>query len=477
MNKDLQEILKGIVGGKNALLAPEEILVYESDGVSLIKGKADAVLLPGSPEEVMQIVKLANQHQIPFVARGAGTGLSGGCSAQQGGWIISTARLDKILEIDTVNRTARVQPGVVNAALSEALYPYGYQFAPDPSSQSACTLGGNFAENSGGPHCLKYGMTSPHILGAKIIMPNGELVSLGGKVPGNTGYDLLGLMVGSEGTLGIAVEFTVKLTPLPEAVETFLAVFPTVEKASQTVSEIIASGITPAALEMLDKLTLEVVEKFVHAGYPQNAGAALLIELDGVQLQIVEESEWVKKICQRNGVLSLEKAEEEEHRKKLWLGRKSAFGAFGRVTHDFFVMDGVVPPSKLPVIMEKIEEISVKYQVQIANVFHAGDGNLHPNILFDIRDKEMVKRVLSAGEEILEECVSLGGAVSGENRIGVEKQNLMPLMFTEVDLNTMQKVHDFFNPQNLCNPGKIFPTGKTCGEALPGRYLSVASWI
>ncbi len=476
MNKNLQGILKRIVGSENALLTPEEILVYESDGVSLIKGKPEAVLLPGSIEEIVKIVKLANLYNIPFTARGAGTGLSGGCTVQSG-WVISTARLNKIIEIDLVNRTARVQPGVVNLALSETLKPHGYFFAPDPSSQSACTLGGNFAENSGGPHCLKYGMTLPHILGASVILPDGEFLQLGGKISGNTGCDLLGLMVGSEGTLGIAVEFVVRLTPIPEVVRTFLAVFSSIGIASKVVSEITASGIVPAALEILDKLTLSVVEEFVHAGYPADAGAVLLIELDGNEVQIEEEAELVKTICQENGVITLQEARDEEYRKKLWLGRKSAFGAFGRVSHDFFVMDGVVPPSRLSEIMNKIQEIGKKHQVQIANVFHAGDGNLHPNILFDAREKEMVKRVLLAGEEILMECVALGGAVSGEHGIGSEKQNLMPLMFAEEDLEAMRKIHDFFNPRNLCNPGKIFPNQKTCGEVPSGRYLSAASWI
>ncbi len=477
MNNSLAGKLKKIVGQENALITPEEILVYESDGVSLIKGKAEAVLLPSKTSEVVEIVKLAHENKIPFVARGAGTGLSGGCVAGNGGWIISTARLDKILEIDLENRIAIVQPGVVNETLSETLHPLGYHFAPDPSSQKTCTIGGNLAENAGGPHCLKYGMTLPHILGATLVLPDGELLQLGGKVPGRTGYDLLGILVGSEGTLGIVTEITVRLTPVPESVRTFLAAFPSVNEASDAVSAIMGAGIVPAALEMLDKLTMEVVEAFIHAGYPKEAGAVLLIEVDGPSVQVEEESESIRRICGKHGGLNLQEATDEKQRKKLWLGRKSAFGAFGRISHDFFVMDGVVPRSALPVVMQKVEAIGEKYGLRIANVFHAGDGNLHPNILFDSRDRSMIEKVLLAGEEILRECVLLGGAISGEHGIGLEKQNLMPLMFTEADLSAMEKIRIAFNPDNLCNPGKIFPTGKSCGEIASGNYLTVATWI
>jgi glycolate oxidase len=473
----LAKKLKQIVGEENALLTPEEIFVYESDGVHLIKGKAEAVLLPGNAKEVSELVKLACENKIPFVPRGAGTGLSGGATATEGGWIISTARLNRILEIDLENRAARVQPGVVNAKLSEALKPYGYHFAPDPSSQSACTVGGNFAENSGGPHCLKYGMTSPHILGVELVLPDGTLARFGGKAPGTTGFDLVGLLTGSEGTLGIATELIVRLTPLPEAVRTFLATFDSIEKASQAVSAIIASGVVPASLEMLDKLTMQAVEAFVHAGYPQEAEASLLIETDGPQVQVDEESEIIRNICRKYETLSLEEAVDSEQRKKLWLGRKSAFGAFGRISPAFFVMDGVVPRSKLPYIMKKVEAISRKYNLPIANVFHAGDGNLHPNILFNPKDKSVVQNVLLAGEEILRECVACGGAISGEHGIGVEKNNLMPLIFSEDDLSVMKKVREVFNPENLCNPGKIFPTGKSCGEVPTGNYIKVAAWI
>ena len=477
MERRVAEELKSIVGKRNALLTPEEILVYESDGVSLVKGRAEAVLLPGTAGEVAAIVRLACANKIPYVARGAGTGLSGGCSATEGGWVISTARLNRILEIDVENRAARVQPGVVNAALSEALEPLGYHFAPDPSSQAACTVGGNFAENSGGPHCLKYGMTLPHILGAEMVLPDGDLVRFGGKAPGTTGCDILGLLVGSEGTLGIATELIVRLTPIPEAIRTFLAPFTSVEKASDAVSAIIAAGVVPASLEMLDKLTMRAVGEFIHAAYPEEAEAVLLLEVDGPEARVEEESRLLKSLCLECGALSLEEAREKEHRQKLWKGRKSAFGALGRVSHDFFVMDGVVPRSRLPAVMKRVQEVSAKYNLPIANVFHAGDGNLHPNILFDIRDKSVIPNVLLAGEEILRECVALGGAISGEHGIGVEKQNLMPLMFTEEDLEAMAKLRDAFNPDHLCNPGKVFPTGKSCGEVPSGNYLSVASWI
>lgn len=471
------EELKRIVGEKNALLTPEEIFVYESDGVSLIKGKAEAILLPADTAQVVEIVKLAYRHRIPFVARGAGTGLSGGCTASGGGWVISTARLDKILEIDLENRTATVQPGVVNAFLSEALAPLGYQFAPDPSSQQTCTIGGNFAENAGGPHCLKYGMTLPHILGATVVLSDGLVFVLGGKVAGTSGYDLLGVMVGSEGTLGIVTEMIVRLTPLPEAVRTFLASFPSLTEASDAVSDIIASGAVPAALEMLDALTIEVVEAFIGAGYPKNARAVLLIEVDGPEAQVEEESSIIRQLCDKNHSLEIQEARDEKQRKKLWQGRKSAFGAFGRVSHDFFVMDGVVPRSQLSAVMQQVEAVSKKYELRIANVFHAGDGNLHPNILFDIRQKEIISKVLLAGEEILRACVALGGAISGEHGIGLEKQNLMPLMFTEDDLQAMQKIRLAFNPDGRCNPGKIFPTGKSCGEISSGNYLTVATWL
>jgi glycolate oxidase len=438
-------------------------MLYEYDGLSSQK-QPDAVVLPTTTEHVIQVVKLAAREKIPIVPRGAGTGLSGGSVVTEGGIVLGFARMKKILEIDLENQRARIQPGVVNLDLSLAVADQGYYYAPDPSSQKACTIGGNVAENAGGPHTLAYGVTTNHVLGLEIVLPDGSVIRTGGKFWDRPGYDLTGLIVGSEGTLGVVTEATVRLLRKPEAVKTLLAIYDRVVDATRTVADITARGITPAALEMMDGVMLRAIEEATHAGYPMDAAAVLLLEVEGLREAAEEHADEVEAVCRGNRARQVRRAKSSEERELLWKGRKNAFGAIGRVSPNFYVQDGVIPRTRLPEMLEFIGDVERRYSLRIANIFHAGDGNLHPLIMFDARDREEVARVLKAAKEIISQCVNMGGSITGEHGVGIEKNALMPLLFSEDDLDMMRSVKKIFNPLGTFNPGKVLPTQKICGE-------------
>jgi glycolate oxidase len=461
----LRRELESIVGAGGVLADPEELLVYESDGLTLFRALADFVVFPRSVQQVSTIVRVANREGVPFVARGAGTGLSGGCLPAEGGIVISLMRMNRVLEVDYDNQIAVVEPGLVNLHLSWTVGPRGYYYAPDPSSQQACTIGGNIANNSGGPHTLKYGVTTNHVLGLEVVMPDGEIVWLGGKTRETPGYDLAGIFVGSEGTFGIATKIVVRILKKPQAVKTVLAVFDEVDQASAAVSAIIARGLVPAAVEMIDRLTIQAVEDAFNCGYPRDAAAALLIELDGIAVGMDAQAERIVAACRESGARDIRVARDEAERQLLWKGRKSAFGAYGRVSPAYMVMDGVIPRTKLPYVVRRVNEIVATHGLRVGNVFHAGDGNLHPNILYDPRKPGEEERVVAAGAEIMKLCAEVGGSISGEHGIGLEKADFMPFIFSAADLALMARLKSAFNPGSLCNPGKIFPTHKSCGEA------------
>jgi len=455
------------IGPDAVLHRPYDLMLYEYDAY-VERAVPDVVVLPTTTKQVVAAVRLANQAGMPFHVRGAGTGLSGGAIAAGGGMIISLARMRQIISIDPVNMRAVVQPGVVNSDLSEAAAPYGLQYLPDPSSQRACTIGGNVAENSGGPHCLAYGVTLNHVLGVEMVLPDGEVVTLGSAALDTPGYDLLGLVVGSEGTLGIVTQITVRLAPLQEDARTLLAVFDSLEAASRAVSAIIAAGIIPAALEMMDQLALQAIEAYVHVGYPLDAAAVLLIEVEGLCEGLDEQMAQIEGICQVEGARSVRRAQTAEERALLWKGRKSAFGAVGRVARAYFTQDGVVPRTKLPEVLGEIQEIGRRHNLRILNVFHAGDGNLHPLILFDPNNPDEVARIWKATDEMMGVFIKAGGTITGEHGIGIEKRDYMPLLFSERELNLMLSLRHVFDPQERCNPGKILPVGRALiGEATP----------
>jgi len=466
----LRRELETIVGAGGVLSDPEELLVYESDGLTLFRALADFVVFPTSVEQVAAVVRLANRESIPFVARGAGTGLSGGCLPAEGGLVISMMRMNRVLEVDYDNQIAVVEPGLVNLHLSWAVGPRGFYFAPDPSSQQACTIGGNIANNSGGPHTLKYGVTVNHVLGLEVVLPDGEIAWLGGKTRDALGYDLAGVFVGSEGTFGIATKIVVRILKKPQAVKTVLAVFDRIEQASAAVSAIIAAGLVPAAVEMIDQLTIQAVEDAFGCGYPRDAAAALLIELDGLAVGMSAQADRIVAACREAGAREVRAAADEAERQLLWKGRKSAFGAYGRVSPAYMVMDGVIPRTKLPYVLSRVNEIVAAHGLRVGNVFHAGDGNLHPNILYDPRTPGEEARVVAAGAEIMKVCAEVGGSISGEHGIGLEKADFMPFIFSPADLALMQRLKDAFNPRGLCNPGKVFPTRKSCVETGPVAY-------
>ncbi len=457
--EEVQRELERIVGSGNVLTDPFTRMAYECDGATLFRASADAVVFPRSTEQVSQIVKLASREGIPFLARGAGTGLSGGSLPTAGGLILAMNRMDRILEIDTANCRAVVEPGVIHIRLTEAAD--GYCYAPDPSSQIACTMGGNIAENAGGPHCLKYGVTTNHVLGLEVVLPDGEIVELGSTVEDAPGYDLVGLMTGSEGTLGIVTRITVRLTRLPESYKTLLAVFESVDDASQTVSDVIAKGIIPVALELMDQLVIRAVEEAFAWGLPLDAGAVLVIELDGPAHGMESQAEDIVRICNQNGCRDVQVARDDAERAQLWTARKKAVGALGRLAPSYLIQDGVVPPTQLPEIIRRVTEISSEVDIPIANLAHAGDGNIHPILLYDQRNPDECEKVLEAGEKILRACVELGGTVSGEHGIGVEKNEQMSLLYSPEDLAFMRRLRGIFNPDNLCNPDKMFPTGRS----------------
>jgi glycolate oxidase len=463
MDSRLLSDLKKLLGTDAVLHTPEELILYEYDGSTEI-ARPNCVVFPRTTAHVVGIVQLANRYQTPIVGRGAGTGLSGGALARQGGIVVIFSRMNKILNVDVENQRAVVQPGVVNLDLSTAVAPLGLYYAPDPSSQRACTIGGNVSENSGGPHTLAYGVTTNHTLSLEVVLPTGELIRLGSPTLDPSGYDLMGLFVGSEGTLALVTEITVKLLRLPEAVKTLLAIFDTVDDATETVAEITARGITPAACEMLDGWALRAVEAYCHAGYPLDSAGVLLIDVDGIREAVEAQAEDVADVCRVHHAREVRVARDAKERDLLWKGRKNAFGAIGRLSTTYYVQDGVIPRTKLPETLRRINEISKKYGFAIGNIFHAGDGNLHPLILFDARDQEQSRGVIAAADEIIQFCVEMGGSITGEHGVGMEKDRLMPWMYSEAEIDLMRCVRDSFNPIGLLNPAKMFPNRKGCGE-------------
>jgi glycolate dehydrogenase FAD-linked subunit len=464
--------LKKIVGRDDVLERPEDRMLYEYDG-GFSRGLPSAVVFPQTTEHVSHIVKLANEANVCLVPRGAGTGLSGGAISRNGAVILSFARMNKILEVDVENERAVVQPGVVNLELSQAVAQHGMYFAPDPSSQKSCTVGGNVAENSGGPHTLAYGVTVNHVTGLEVVLADGRVAEYGGKNFGLFGYDLTGFFVGSEGTLGIATKITVKLTRLPESVATLLAIYNTVQGAAETVAAITREGITPAALEMLDGWTLRAVEQWIHAGFPMDSGAVLLIEVEGLKEAVEDHVAAIEQVCKAAGAREVRRAKSEEERQKLWAGRKNAFGAIGRISPSYYVQDGVIPRTKIPQTLQHIEDVAKKYSLTIGNIFHAGDGNLHPLILFDPRDAEQTERTLAAGKEILEYCVAMGGSITGEHGVGMEKNEQMAMQFTDDDMEVMQRLRKALNPTEILNPAKMLPASRSCREVLTPKFPGV----
>src|SRR5256885_8167442 len=467
---ELRRELETIVGRGAVLSDPDELMVYESDGLTLFRALADFVVFPTSAQHVSAVVKLANRENLPFVARGAGTGLSGGCLPTEGGIVISMMRMNRVLEVDYENQIAVVEPGLVNLHLSWKVGPRGYYYAPDPSSQQACTIGGNIANNSGGPHTLKYGVTTNHVLGLEVVMPDGENVWLGGKTREACGYDLAGVFVGSEGTFGIATKVAVRILKIPQAVKTVLAGFHATHCASAAVSAIIPRRLVPAAMEMIDRLTIQAVEDAFNCGYPRDADAALPIELDGLAVGMGTQADHIVAACRESGAREVRTARTEAERQLLWKGRKSAFGAYGRVSPAYMVMDGVIPRTKLPYVLRRVNEIVAAAGLRVGNVFHAGDGNLHPNILYDPRKPGEEARVVAAGAEIMKVCAEVGGWSSGEHGVGLEKVDFLPLIVSAADLAVMQRLKNAFNPTGLCNPGQVFPTKKSCVEVGPVAY-------
>ncbi|GAC1645755.1 MAG: FAD-linked oxidase C-terminal domain-containing protein [Acidobacteriaceae bacterium] len=456
--------LISLLGPSCVLSRPEELMLYEFDG-SIEKGNPDVVVFPQSTDDVSHIVRVAHRHGVPIVPRGAGTGLSGGSIARCGGIVIVFARMNRILDFDIDNERATVQAGVVNLDLTDAASKFGYYFAPDPSSQKACTIGGNVSENSGGPHTLSMGVTVNHVTGLTVVLPDaqGSVVHLGSKSLMTPGYDLTGLLTGSEGTLGIVTEIIVKLTRLSEKTATLLAIFDTIEAAGEAVEHITREGITPAALELLDGWMLRTIEAATHAGYPLDSGAVLLIELEGLREVVEEQADAVMTVCSGRA-REVRRAKDDRERGLLWAGRKNAFGAIGRVSPSYYVQDGVIPRTKLAATLRFIDEVSAKHGLTIGNIFHAGDGNLHPLILFDIRDPEQTAHAIAAGNEILEFCISMGGSITGEHGVGMEKQDLMCRLFSEHDLAFMRTIRLAFNGRELLNPQKLLPSTKVCRE-------------
>lgn len=446
------------VGEDWVIRDPESLLVYESDAQTAHNLAPQAVVLPSNTDQASRVARALYDHGVPMVPRGAGTGLSGGALATKGGVVVGTARMNRILEVDPQTRRAVVQCGVLNTDLSKAAAPFGLHYAPDPSSQTACTIGGNVAENSGGPHCLKYGVTSRYITGLRVILPDGETVWLGGQGRETPTLDLVGLFVGSEGCFGLATEVEVALVPLPEATRTLLAIFETLEDAGRAVTSIISAGLLPAALEIVDRNTIKAVEASIFAaGYPTDAGAALVIEFDGVDAGLGLEAEQASQCCREAGAREVRRAESAEERLALWKGRKKAFGAMGRLAPDLLVQDATVPRTRLPEVLARISRIAKRYDLQVANVFHAGDGNLHPNIVFDRRDREETARVEAASREIMAVCVDAGGSITGEHGVGVDKRKYMRLVFSPEELEALRGVKAVFDPKNLCNPDKVLP--------------------
>ena len=479
LTRSVLDALERIVGPDGVVSTPEGRLVYECDMHTFYKGAPDVVALPGSTEQVEAIVRLCRRERVPIVPRGSGTGLIGGAMAAAGGVMVGMNRMDRILEVDLPNRCATVQPGLINLWLTKAVQDRGYFFAPDPSSQMVSSIGGNVSTNAGGPHCLKYGITVNHVLGLEVVTGAGERVQLGGTVVDRPGYDVLGVTVGAEGTFGLVTAITVRLLHVPEAVKTVLASFTSIERASEAVSGIIAAGIIPAALEMLDELMIQAIEAGIGAGYPKGAAAVLLIELDGPAAEVDSQAERAAAICRERGALDVRVARDDAERALLWKGRKEAAGAVGRLAPTYLLQDAVVPRSKLPAIMREVLAIGERHRVQIANVFHAGDGNLHPLILYDDRRPGELERAKAANEELLRACIAMGGTVTGEHGVGIDKAKNLPLQYGEADLNFMYRLRGVFDPDRLMNPGKLLPSHPACSEGFrPARpHLPEGAWI
>ncbi|MFK0731557.1 MAG: glycolate oxidase subunit GlcD [Gloeotrichia echinulata GP01] len=464
--KPIIKKFEAVLGKNGVVQRREELITYECDGLAAYRQRPAVAVLPRTTEQVAQVVKICNQYSVPFIARGSGTGLSGGALPIENSVLIVTSLMRQILNIDLDNQRTIVQPGVINSWVTQAVSGAGFYYAPDPSSQIICSIGGNIAENSGGVHCLKYGVTTNHVLGLKIVTAEGEIVDLGGQVPEMPGYDLTGVFVGSEGTLGIATEITLRILKSAESICVLLADFTSVEAAAASVSDIISAGIIPGGMEMMDNFSINAVEDIVATNcYPRDAAAILLIEIDGLDVEVVGNKQRVREICQKNGARNVTSASDPETRLKLWKGRKAAFAAAGNVSPDYYVQDGVIPRTQLPYVLQEIEALSQKFGYTVANVFHAGDGNLHPLILYNNSIPGALEQVEELGGEILKLCVRVGGSISGEHGIGADKKCYMPEMFSDADLESMQWVRQVFNPQGLANPGKIFPTPRTCGEA------------
>jgi len=455
--------LRALLGDAYVLVEKEDVIVYEQDG-SIMQVMPEIVVLPADVAQVAAVVHAARRAGVPVVPRGSGTGLAGGAVPAEGGIVVSLARLNRIAEVNLRDRLAVVEPGVINLDVTKAVAKDGFFFAPDPSSQVACSIGGNVANNSGGPHTLAYGVTVNHVLGVEVVLDDGHVLWLGGRVPDTPGYDLTGIFVGSEGTMGIVTKVVVRLMRTRETVRTVLGIFDQMDNACRAVVEITAAGIIPAALEMMDRLTIEAVESGAPVGYPRDAVAVLLVEVEGLREDADRAIAQVQAICTASGAREVRVATTDAERQRLWKGRKGAFGALGAVTPNYYVQDGVVPRSQLPAIMRRIEEISTQYGLRIANVFHAGDGNLHPNILFDMRQPGQLDRVIDAGEAILRACVAVGGSITGEHGIGLEKKAYIGLLFTPADLEAMTRVRRAFDPNGRFNPAKLFPTPISCGE-------------
>ncbi|MDP5338080.1 MAG: glycolate oxidase subunit GlcD [Nodularia sp. (in: cyanobacteria)] len=464
--KPIIKAFEAVVGKNGVVQRREELITYECDGLTSYRQRPAVVVLPRTTEQIAELVKICNKYSVTFIARGSGTGLSGGALPSEDSVLIVTSLMRQILNVDLDNQRIVVQPGVINSWVTQTVSGAGFYYAPDPSSQIICSIGGNVAENSGGVHCLKYGVTTNHVLGLKIVTPEGDILDLGGQVPEMPGYDLTGVFVGSEGTLGIATEITLRILKSAESICVLLADFTSVEAAAASVSDIISAGIIPGGMEMMDNISINAVEDVVATNcYPRDATAILLVEIDGLDVEVEVNKRRVAEICKNNGARNVTSASDLETRLKLWKGRKAAFAAAGHLSPDYYVQDGVIPRTQLTYVLQEIEALSQKFGYKIANVFHAGDGNLHPLILFDNAVPGALEKVEEVGGEILKLCVKVGGSISGEHGIGADKKCYMPDMFSPADLESMQWVRQVFNPQGLANPNKIFPTPRTCGEA------------
>jgi glycolate oxidase len=468
LDSRLASEFRAVVGAKGFISALEDLRTYESDGLTNFRQTPIAVLLPARTEEVQQIVRICHRERIPFVGRGSGTGLSGGALPVPGGIVISLARMNHILEVDLLNGLVVVEPGVINLEVTQRVQDAGYFYAPDPSSQSVCSIGGNVAENSGGAHCLKYGFTTTHVIGLEVVLPDGELIHLGGRAQDAPGYDLMGVFVGSEGTLGLATQVTLRVVKKPECTRTLLAAFQTTNEAGAAVSGIIRAGMLPAAIEMMDSLAIEAAEAAVHPGYPR-CGGLLLVELDGPTPEVEFLIARAEEICREEGATEMRLARTPEERVLFWQGRKAAFAAMGRISPQYIVQDGVIPRTALPRVMAEIVRLSAETGLKVANVFHAGDGNLHPLVLYDRTVPGQEKDAESLSIRILELCIAAGGSITGEHGVGQEKKEMMATMYAEPDLQTMQRVRCAFDPLHLSNPTKIFPRPRLCGD-VPGKY-------